>query len=83
MNFNSLVLVLPVELIIQSKCIVNLYHSGQIQQTTNKCYFSYFCQKVDFDITCKLSPSQKIDFDIPCKLSPEMSKSLFWGKIRN
>ena len=39
--------------------------------------FSYFYQKINFDIPCKLSAKyfflQKIDFDIPWKLSPKVT----------
>ena len=51
------------------------FSRGQIDELT---IFSYFSQKTEFDISCKLSPllhSQKIEFDISCKLSPmECSK---------
>ena len=33
---------------------------AMIQQTTNWWYFSYFSQKTEFDISCKLSPLETI-----------------------
>ena len=33
---------------------------GQIQQTTNWRYFSYFAKKIGFDTSCKLSPKETI-----------------------
>ena len=70
--------------------------SGQIQKTTNWCYFIYFPKKIDFDISCKLSPKETLcvncrrlfprkQTDVSC--SPKETicmncQRLFSGKIR-
>ena len=40
--------------------------------------FSYFSQKIDFDISCKLSPAETIC--IKCQSLFSGEKSVFWGK---